>query len=300
MLRTAPDCPDRLKITSLARDELSAASSRSRRSPSTTRDAAALERVGLLGVALAQRRQHRHAARHRRSGDRRRLTPMKPRPPITSTRGVLLECRHRAFRATQRPCRCTSDRNRSSDSIANRPREHVANPALVAIHPAAIRRRCSAPAKRPGSDRQHRGRQRAAASVRGTDGDRMHGRERKAAARFQPAPARDRRRRDRAARARRARRSNRRDRSCRPGTACVARSPCTSVSSARGDAIGVDRVARFGEHRRRRIEADERARRCAGPRSSGRCRSPRSSTSIGCVEPIADLPQPGDERPGTS
>ena len=86
MLRTAPDCPERLKISCCPATRLRH-QPRSRRSPSTTVDAAAFERdqparraARAIGVSTVDR------ARRRAISRAVRLTPMKPRPPITSTR----------------------------------------------------------------------------------------------------------------------------------------------------------------------------------------------------------------------
>src|SRR5262245_2175871 len=64
---------------------------------------------------------------------------------------TLAERAHQIFTATQRPWRCTSDWNRSSDSIANRPLTscviHLSSPYM----PRPTSRSCSAPVIASGS-----------------------------------------------------------------------------------------------------------------------------------------------------
>ena len=159
---------------------------------------------------------------------------MKPRPPITSTRSPANRSRRLLLARRTRQCRCASDSNRSSDSIANPARSSIARPA--------VRRRR---ARRPsGASRSGR------PSGPGVNGMRASARV------VWPSP-RDRRRsgwtvvnakrppgfsqrctrcdqrRRRAARARRGRRSSRRGRTARCRTSCVSRSPCTSVTVPR-------------------------------------------------------------------
>ncbi len=268
MLRTAPDCPDRLKI-SLPAGDVRLDQSRSRRSPSTISTPLRSNVVGLAGVRARVRRQHRDAARqvgeHASSG----CTPMKPRPPITSTGRDPADCPTACWpscaflRATQRPCRCTSDRNRSSDSIAKRPREHArliqrSSPYM----PPAIRRSCSAPANAAGASGSTRRGQAVAASVRGTSAIR----DATVVKANRPPGFSQRQTRSTIAAIERHVLGEHADRidqieAAPPRTRASPDRPATSRDRRAADAIGVDRMARFVEHRRRRVEARSSARR---------------------------------------
>ena len=136
MLRTAPDCPERLKRRP----------GRRRAWPSARDRAGRLRRpatpwrsnvVGLLGVALAQRREHRHARALARSAVDVRLTPMKPRPPITSTGAFCLNALTRPPSAP-RSARAGARRSGTARAIRSRNRSAstLAHPALVAVHAA--------------------------------------------------------------------------------------------------------------------------------------------------------------------